>query len=51
MVKKQKNQCNRHCVNFILTCWACNLEKKYDVHLTHEAKDFREELSHLKAVK
>ena len=51
MKKKKKNQCNKHHVNFIYTCWACNLEKKYKINLGHGAEDFRRELSHLKEIK
>ena len=49
--KKQKDQCNKHLVNYIFTCWACNLEKKYKISLGHGAEDFRRELSHLKEIK
>ena len=51
MVKKKKDQCNKHLVNYIFTCWACNLEKKYKISLGHGAEDFRRELSHLKEIK
>ena len=51
MVKKKKEKCNKNLVNYIFTCWACNLEKKYKISLGHGAEDFRRELSHLKEIK